>query len=341
MPEKVNVDEYRGIWIFIEQDEGHETRLTLSFEMLGKGRELADELEVPLTAVLLGYNVKKLADEAIFHGADRVLLADHPKLLQYDTELYSDIIAQKAREEKPEILLVGASPIGRDLAPTLSFCLKGGCTADCTELSVDLEKRLLVSTRPAFGGNVMATIIAPDHRPQMSTVRPGVFAMPERDDNRAGEIIEIPLELDDISPRVRVLESKKKKVGGGNLLEAEKVVGIGMGAGSKETFDMVAEMAGLLGAEVAASRPAVEACWISHDCQVGQTGKTIRPDLYIACGISGTVQHTAGMAGAKTIIAINKDENAEIFKFADYGIVGDINKIAPKIIKALKEMDEG
>ncbi len=334
MPSKVDVNAWRGVWVFVEQYKGKPARV--SFELLGKGRELADKLSVPLTALVLGENVGKLAEDAVASGADRVLLADAPKLSEYTTELYAKIIAEAALREKPEILLVGASPVGRDLAPTLSYRLSGGCTADCTSLDVDLDKRLLVSTRPAFGGNVMATIICPDHRPQMSTVRPGVMPLPEPDPARKGEIVKLPVDLSSVTPKVRVLESRLRESEGGNICEAEKVVGIGMGAGSKAGFDAIRELAKLLDAEVAGTRPAVEAGWISHDCQVGQTGKTIRPSLYVACGISGTVQHTAGMSGAKTIVAINKDPNADIFKFADYGIVGDAAKIVPKIIERLK-----
>lgn len=336
MGSKVDVNAWRGVWVFVEQYKGKPARV--SFELLGKGRELADKLEVPLTALVLGFGVESLAKDAVASGADRVLMADDTKLAEYSTELYSKIIADAALSEKPEILLVGASPVGRDLAPTLSFRLTGGCTADCTHLDVDLEKRLLVSTRPAFGGNVMATIICPDHRPQMSTVRPGVMPLPDPDPARKGEIVNLGVDLSSITPKVRVLESKLRESEGGNLIEAEKVVGIGMGAGSKEGFDMVCEMAKLIEAEVAGTRPAVESGWISHDSQVGQTGKTIRPSLYIACGISGTVQHTAGMSGAKTIVAINKDANADIFKFADYGIVGDVAKVVPKIIERLNAL---
>lgn len=340
MAVSVDVNQYRGVWVFVENPENGDPAASVSFEILGKGRELADKLDVPLTAFVLGHEIQDLARESIAHGADRVLAADHEKLAHYTTEFFTDIIAQKAEEEKPEILLVAATAIGRDLAPSLSFRLQGGCTADCTSLDADLEKRLLVSTRPAFGGNVMATIICPEHRPQMSTVRPGVMPVPERDESRTGEIVPVETGLDGREPRVKVLESAASVREGSKITEADKVVAIGMGAEDKETFDLICEMAELLGAEVAATRLAVEAGWASHDCQVGQTGKTIRPSLYIACGISGAVQHTAGMSGAKTIIAINKDPNADIFKFADYAITGDLKKVIPKIIKALKEGDD-
>jgi electron transfer flavoprotein alpha subunit len=338
MPEIVDTERYRGLWVFVEQFAGQPARVSL--ELLGKGRELADKLSVPLTAVLLGESVGPLAKELILYGADRVLVADHPLLSDYRTEFYGQVIAGQAKKEKPEILLVGASPVGRDLAPSLSFLLHAGCTADCTVLEIDEEKRLLVSTRPAFGGNVMATIVSPDHRPQMSTVRPGVMPLPEMDASRKGEIVPVPVDLKEEDARVKVIESVHSKSEGANIVEAERVVAIGMGAGDKETFDLIAGLADLLDATVAGSRPAVEAGWISHDCQVGQTGKTIRPALYVACGISGAVQHTAGMSGAKIIIAINKDPNADIFKFADYGIVGDVGKVVPKLMEQLKALKE-
>jgi electron transfer flavoprotein alpha subunit len=241
-------------------------------------------------------------------------------------------------KEKPEVLIVGASPIGRDLAPRLSFRLNAGCTADCTDLDIDEENRLFVSTRPAFGGNVMATIICPEHRPQMSTVRPGVMPLPERDDSRKGEIINPDLHFNKADTKVEVLESVKGWSEGVSIQEAEKIVAIGMGAGDRETFDMIKELADLLEAKVAATRLAVEAGWVSHDFQIGQTGKTVRPSLYMACGISGAVQHTAGMSGSKVIIAINSDPDAEIFKIADYGIVGDVGKVVPALIRELKSL---
>ena len=310
----------------------------MSIELLGKGRELAGKLDVELTAFLIGESVGDLAKELIFYGADRVIVADDPILRDYGTELYTDIISEQAMKEKPEVLIVGASPIGRDLAPRLSFRLNAGCTADCTDLDIDEENRLFVSTRPAFGGNVMATIICPEHRPQMSTVRPGVMPLPERDDSRKGEIINPDLHFNKEDTKVEVLESVKGRSEGVSIQEAEKIVAIGMGAGDRETFDMIKELADLLEAKVAASRLAVEAGWISHDFQIGQTGKTVSPSLYMACGISGAVQHTAGMSGSKIIIAINSDPDAEIFKIADYGIVGDVGKVVPALIAELKSL---
>lgn len=335
MPATVDVSKYKGIWVFVEQNLGQSANV--SFELIGKGRELADKLSVPLTAFVIGESMDNLAVECLQSGADRVIVADHPVLKQYRTELYAKIIAEKAREEKPEILLVGASPIGRDLAPTLSFRLNAGCTADCTSLDIDEEKRLLVSTRPAFGGNVMATILCPEHRPQMSTVRPGVMPVPEKDTARTGEIVKLPVAFAEDDAKVKIKSVVQSQAHGVNLIEAEKVVAGGMGAGDAETFKFLDELAKLLDAEVAASRPVVETGLISHDHQVGQTGKTIRPELYMAFGISGTVQHTAGMAGSKCIVAVNKDPNAEIFKFADYGIVDDAQKIITELISHLKK----
>jgi len=320
--------------VFVEQAEGHPARVSL--ELLGKGRELAAKLDVELTAFLIGESVGDLAKDLIFYGADRVIVADDPILKDYGTELYTAIISEQAMKEKPEVLIVGATPIGRDLAPRLSFRLNAGCTADCTDLDIDGETRLFVSTRPAFGGNVMATIICPEHRPQMSTVRPGVMPLPERDEGRKGEIINADLHLNKESTKVEILESVEGWSKGLSIQEAEKIVAIGMGVGDRETFDMIKELADLLEAKVAATRLAVEAGWISHDFQIGQTGKTVRPSLYIACGISGAVQHTAGMSGSKIIIAINTDPDAEIFKIADYGIVGDVGKVVPAMIAELK-----
>jgi len=334
MASKIDINEYRGVWVFVEQTEGAPARVSL--ELLGKGRELADKLGVVLTAFLLGESVQDTSKELIFFGADEVIVADHPLLRDYRTELYTDIISEQVMARKPEVLIVGASPIGRDLAPRLSFRLNAGCTADCTGLDIDEKNRLFVSTRPAFGGNVMATIICPEHRPQMSTVRPGVMALPEKDDSREGQIIDLELQLDEDACKVKILESVKGANEGVNIQDAERIVAVGMGAGDKETFDMIKELAKLLDGEVGATRFAVEAGWVSHDRQIGQTGKTVRPELYVGCGISGAVQHTAGMSASKMIIAINKDPNAEIFKIADYGIVGDVRKVVPAIISELK-----
>jgi electron transfer flavoprotein alpha subunit len=333
MAPTVDVDAYRGVWVFVEQAEGHPARVSL--ELLGKGRELAGKLDVEQTAFLIGDSVGDLAKELVFYGADRVILADDPLLKDYRTELYTAIISEQVMKEKPEVLIIGGTPIGRDLAPRLSFRVHGGCTADCTDLDIDEENRLFVSTRPAFGGNVMATIICPEHRPQMSTVRPGVMPLPERNESRKGEIIDLHVHFRKKDVKVEVLERVKSRSEGINIQEADRIVAVGMGVGDRETFEMIKELAELLEAKVAATRLAVEAGWTSQDFQIGQTGKTVRPSLYMACGISGAVQHTAGMSGSKIIIAINTDPNAEIFKIADYGIVGDVGKVVPALIAEL------
>jgi electron transfer flavoprotein alpha subunit len=335
MTSKVDVNRYRGVWVFIEQTDSQPARVSL--ELLGKGRELSQKLEVPLTAFLLGENVQAAAKDLILYGADEVIVADHPMLADYRTELYANIISEEVKNRRPEVLIFGATPIGRDLAPRLSFRLGTGCTADCTGLDIDTENRLFVSTRPAFGGNVMATIICPENRPQMSTVRPGVMAFPEKEEGGQGHIINLNPQLNEENVKVKILESVKGTSDGVKIEEAERIVAIGMGAGNKENFNMIKELAGLLDAEVGATRFAVEAGWVSHDHQIGQTGKTVRPELYVGCGISGAVQHTAGMTGSKLIMVINKDPNAELFKIANYGIVGELEEIVPAIINALTQ----
>lgn len=331
-----NKNDGSSVWVFIERNDSEIARV--SIELLSKGRELADKLNVSLAGFVIGDHVSELADEIIFNGADIVYVAEDKSLKDYNTEVYADIISEQVNKEKPEIFILGATPIGRDLAPRLSFRLKTGCTADCTNLDIDIEQRLLVSTRPAFGGNVMATIICPEHRPQMSTVRAGVMSLPNRDETRIGKIENINVNINADDVRVKILESVKIKSETSNIQDAERLVGIGIGAEDEEGINRIKEMADLLKAQIGASRLAVEAGWFSHDIQIGQTGKTVRPDLYIACGISGAVQHTAGMSGAKLIIAINNDPNAEIFNIADYGIVGDLKEVVPAITDALNKI---
>ena len=332
----IDINEYRGCWVFVEQSHGKPVRVSL--ELLGKGKELAEKLGVQLTAVVLGDSLGSLPQDLIAYGAERVLVGEHPMLNEYRTELYADVIASAVHERKPEVLIVGATPVGRDLAPRLSFRLNAGCTADCTGLDIDQENRLFVSTRPAFGGNVVATIICPNHRPQMATVRPGVMPLPERDTARSGELVQLKVQIKEQDIQVKILESVEAESEGVAIEEAERVICLGMGGAEAETFAMVREMAGLLYAEVGATRLAVETGLLTHDSQVGQTGKTIRPDLYMACGVSGAVQHTAGMTGSKLVIAINKDPKAEIFNYADFGIVGDLRRVLPAIIEELKAL---
>jgi len=329
-----NLQEYNELWVFVEQGDRKPARVSL--ELLGKGRTLADKLGVVVTAILIGQNVTEMAEELIFYGADRVIIADDPIAKDYRTEIYTDIIFKQVLKEKPEILLVGATCIGRDLAPRLSARLNTGCVADCTELDIDKEMRLIVATKPFFGRDLMADIICPFHRPQMVTVRAGVMELKDQDRKRQGELIYIDVNLKKEDTKVKVLETIGSVSDSISLEEADKVVAAGMGVGNKEGFEMVKELAKLLGAQVGATSLPVDEGWISDDKKIGQTGKTIRPKLYIGCGVSGAIQHSAGMIHSELIIAINTNPKADIFNFADYGIIGDVNQIVPALIKELR-----
>ncbi len=319
---------YRGVWVWVEQFQGR--ACTISWEMMGQGRRLANELGVALTACVLGHDVGHIAREAIAYGADRVFLVDDPTLAVYRTDPYAAVLVHLVREYRPEIFLLGASARGRDLAGAVATDLHTGLTADCTGLDIDPETRLLRQTRPAFGGNIMATIICPKHRPQMATVRHRVFEVPPADESRSGQIVRVPAILPEerIACRVAdfVLES-----GQVNLADARIIVTGGRGVGGPEGFDPIRELAEVLGGAVGASRAAVDAGWIPYAHQVGQTGRTVKPDLYIACGVSGAIQHLAGMQTSKVIVAINKDPEAPIFNVATYGIVGDLFQIVPAL----------
>ncbi len=328
-----DLDAYRGLWVFAEQREGQIQEV--AFELLGEGRLLADRLGVELGAVLLGHQVRELAGTLFEHGADKVYVVDHPALGTYTAEPYSEAMSALIRTYQPEIVLAGATSIGRGFIARVAIQVDAGLTADCTELDVDLEKRLLLQTRPAFGGNIMATIICPDHRPQMATVRPKVFKHPNPESGRTGDWIVESLDLKD--PVVRVLEQVNAMKNEVNVAGAEFIVTGGRGLGAPENFKLMAELAEALGgAAVGASRAAVDAGWISSFHQVGQTGKTVRPKIYIACGVSGQIQHLVGMSSSDTIIAINKDPDAPIFGVADIGIVGDLFEVVPELIKALR-----
>ena len=329
----VNLDEYRGVWVFAEQRDGE--LMNVALELVGEGSRIAEELETEVTAVLLGHNIKDQAEELIKNGADKVIYADHELLEVYTTEAYTKTIDELIQEYKPEILLVGATNIGRDLGPRVSARVHTGLTADCTKLEVDLEERRLLQTRPAFGGNLMATIICPDHRPQMSTVRPGVMEKLGRDEDRTGEIIEITPELKDSDIKAKVVEVVKEAKSQVDLVAAEIIVAGGRGLQDAEGFKLLEGLAEKLGGEVGSSRAAVDSGWIDSSHQVGQTGKTVRPTLYIACGISGAIQHLAGMQESDLIVAINNDPDAPIFKIADYGIVGDAFDVIPELTEAL------
>lgn len=328
------LDAYRGLWIFAEQRGGKVQEV--AFELLGEGRVLADRLGVELCAVLLGSQVKNCAATLFEHGADKVIVVDHPALAAYTAEPYAEAMSTLIRKYKPEILLAGATSMGRGFIARVAIQVNAGLTADCTELGVDLEKRLLLQTRPAFGGNIMACIICPDHRPQMATVRPKVFKHPVPVAGRRGELIEEALLLKD--PAVKVIEVVNAMQNEVNVAGAEFIVTGGRGLGAPENFKLMADLADALGgAAVGASRAAVDAGWISSFHQVGQTGKTVRPKIYIACGVSGQIQHLVGMNSSDTIIAINKDPDAPIFGVADIGIVGDLFQVVPEMIKALKK----
>ena len=325
--------QYKNVYVFVEQREG--VIQNVGLELLGKARELADALNEKVYAMLLGHDLTTQAQECIAYGADTVLRVDAPELATYVTEPYAQAIYQIIRDNKPSIVLIGATTIGRDLGPRLSARVETGLTADCTGLEVSEERDLLM-TRPAFGGNLMATIICKEHRPQMSTVRPGVMRMGQRDENRKGTIEDVKINFDKSKFRVRVLETVKQTKNLVVITEAHVLISGGRGVGNAEGFDMLRAMANTIGAEVSASRAMVDAGVLGHERQVGQTGKTVRPDLYFAMGISGAIQHLAGMEESEYIIAINKDKFAPIFNVADLGIVGDVRKIVPLLTEKLK-----
>jgi len=324
------VKEYSGVMVFAEQHEGEIHPVT--FELLGKGREIADRLETQLSAVLLGYELRDRARELIYYGADKVYLFDHPSLREFDVVLYKRNIVRLVREEKPEVLLVGATRVGRSLAPRIAAALKTGLTADCIDLQVD-ENGDLVQIRPAFTGNIIA-YIKTRTRPVMATVRYRVMKAGKRDVNRKGRIMVRDVEvLEDTGIRI-IKKEKAKKV---KISEADVIVACGRGLKRREDIGMIEELAELLGGVVGASRPLVDEGWISRDHQVGFSGNTVKPKLYIACGISGSPQHVAGMRNSEVIVAINFDPWAPIFKIADYGIIGDLYEVVPKLIEELKK----
>ena len=331
-----------GVLVFAEQDSGKIAEVSL--ELLSKGRELADALQKPLAAVYLGHPVEDQPGTLIAHGCDIVFVADDPRLALYTTLPYARVISDLIEQVEPEVVLFGASPTGRDLAPRVASRLRTGLTADCTNLVIAHHtdpvrgteyKNLLHQIRPAFGGNIIATIVTPEHRPQMATVREGVMRMPEPDPTRTGDVVAVKVCLDAEAEAVKIVERVKAERTV-NLKGAKVVVSGGAGVGSAEGFDLIRELARVLGGEVGASRAAVDAGYISREHQVGQTGTTVRPKLYIAAGISGSVQHRAGMSESGTIVAINTDPEAPIFSFAHYGIVGDLFEVIPMMIEAHK-----
>jgi electron transfer flavoprotein alpha subunit len=324
---------FKGVWVFAEQNKGVISSVT--FELLGEGRKLADKRGTKLSAVLLGHGVRARAKDLIAHGADIVYVADDPALKDFNDDPYCAVLTTLATLHKPEIILAGATAIGRSFFPKVAAKLYAGLTADCTMLDIDEKTGNLHQTRPAFGGNIMATIETPNHRPQMATVRHKVMKAAPRDDSRTGEVIDVKYtESGDLRTRViKTVEAIGETV---NICEADIIVAGGRGLGSAENFRLCEELAKALGGAVAATRGAVDEGWIPYAHQVGQTGKTVCPKLYIACGISGAIQHLAGMKGSDIIVAINSDPNAPIFDVANYGIVGDLFQVVPELAKRLE-----
>jgi electron transfer flavoprotein alpha subunit len=323
------------VWVFVEHTDGEPA--LVSWELLGKGKELADALGGRVCSVLLGHGVEPLAREAFACGADKVYLINDPVLSHYRTQPYLHATIRLVDKYRPEIMLLGATTMGRDLAGAVATTLATGLTADCTGLTIDPQSKLLEQTRPAYGGNIMATILCEKRRPQMATVRPRVMAMPARDESRTGELVEETLELREEDVLVRILEyAREDQVEATRIEDGDILVSGGRGLGGPEGFQMLQELADAIGGCVSGSRAAVDQGWITHDRQVGQTGKTVRPKLYIACGISGAIQHLVGMQTADVILAINRDPNAAIFGVATYGIVGDVRDVVPALTRACR-----
>ena len=343
----MGLEEYKGVYIYAQQVDNKLS--DIAFELVGKAKELAADLNTEVTAVLLGSNVKALATELGEYGADKVIVVDNPALETYRTEPYAQALVSVINEYKPEIMLVGATAIGCDLGPTVSARVKTGLTADCTKLEIgdfpinampgqEQKHNQLLMTRPAFGGNTIATIACPDNRPQMATVRPGVMQKLPKEAGRAAEVIEFNPALEENNRYVEIMDIVKAVGNVENIMDAKVLVSGGRGVGSAENFEMLRDLASCFkGGMVSCSRAAVENGWLAQDYQVGQTGKTVRPQIYFAIGISGAIQHVAGMEESDLIIAINKDEDAPIFDVADYGLVGDLKKIVPQLTAALKE----
>lgn len=342
----MNINEYKGVFVFAQQVDNILGGIT--FELLGKAKDLAKDLDTNVTAVLIGSGVKGLCDELAAYGADRVIVVDDPQLKEYRTEPYAHALASVINEFKPDIMLVGATAIGRDLGPRVSARVATGLTADCTQLEIgdfplvavegqEQKHKQLLMTRPAFGGNTIATIACPDNRPQMATVRPGVMQKLPKNDGAKAEIVEFNPGFTPDNKYVEIMDIVKSVSDTVDIMDAQILVSGGRGVGSPENFKILEELAEAVGGEVSCSRAVVDAGWKSRDLQVGQTGKTVRPKIYFAIGISGAIQHVAGMEESDVIVAINKDESAPIFDVADYGLVGDLNKIVPKLTAAIKE----
>ncbi len=341
----MNLEQYKGVYVFAQQVDN--VINNIAFELIGKGKDLAEALGTEVTAVLVGSDVASLADELAAYGADKVIVIDDPELKEYRTEPYAHALSAVINEFKPEIFLVGATAIGRDLGPRVSARVHTGLTADCTVLEIgdfpinpipgrEQKHNQLLMTRPAFGGNTIATIACPDFRPQMATVRPGVMQKRAKVEGAKAEVINFNPGFTPDNKYVEILEVVKSVANTKDIMDAKILVSGGRGVGSAENFKLLEDLAEALGGQVSCSRAVVDAGWMSKDMQVGQTGKTVRPTLYFAVGISGAIQHLAGMEESDVIVAINKDETAPIFDVADYGIVGDLNKILPALTEQLR-----
>jgi electron transfer flavoprotein alpha subunit len=335
----IKLSAYRGVWVFVEQTEGEPAKV--SWELLGVGANLAEKLGVELCALIVGENVEHLCHEAFAHGATKAYLLDAPVYKHYRTEPYVEGCCHLIEKYKPEVILMGATGMGRDLAGAIATRVATGLTADCTGLAID-DKRNLMQTRPAFGGNIMATIMCDKYRPQMSTVRPNVMPMPERKNGAEGIIIRDPFTVSEESVLTKVIEiiRDSHSKGAVDITGAEFIISGGRGMMGPENFAILQELADELGGVVGASRSAVDAGWMPGDRQVGQTGKTVRPKIYIACGISGAIQHLVGMQDSDMVIAINRDSSAPIFEVATYGIVGDLFQVVPAITRKIREMKQ-
>ena len=325
---------YKGVWVYAEQRHGEISSVV--YELLNKGAELAKTLNVPLSAILIGSNISAKAQDLINRGADKVYVYDDPILAEFQDDPYSCILADLIKEEKPEIVLMGATNIGRSFASRVAAKIYTGLTADCTALEIDTETRNLMQTRPAFGGNIMATILTPRHRPQMATVRHKVFKEAKVQEGRTGEVINKTVDAQKIINRTKFIGFFKDQSADVNISDADIIVSGGRGLGNPEGFKLIKELADLLGGAVGASRAAVDSDWIPYSHQVGQTGRTVAPKIYIACGISGQIQHMVGMSSSDTIIAINKDKDCPMMQTATYSLVGDLYEIIPAIIKEIK-----
>ena len=331
-----DIKDYKGIWVFIEQKNGKIQ--SISYELLGKAHELAKGLNTSVSGVLIGDKLEGQLDELAWHGADNIYLVEAPEVANFQDEPYTNILVELVKKYKPEILLCGATSIGRSLISRVAINIKAGLTADCTGLDIEPEKKILLQTRPAFGGNIMATIISPNYRPQMATVRHKVMQPIEPDKKRKAKIIRESFDLSLYKSRTKLLDIVEEIESLVNLAEADIIVSGGRGMGAPENFKILEGLAHVIGAAVGSSRAAVDAGWMPYSHQVGQTGRTVAPKIYFACGISGQIQHLVGMQSSKIIVAINKDPDAPIFKVATYGIVGDVLQIVPALTKKFKEV---